>query len=69
MCVGVVKEDMGLKLISFIPHILNRQDSGPGGDKKRRKHVVAREGKEVMLTCSPFNATSFIQVRLLNIQV
>lgn len=35
MCVGVVKEERGLKLISLIPHILNMQDSGPGDDKKK----------------------------------
>lgn len=45
VCVGVVKEERGLKLISLIPHILNMQDSGPGDDKKRGKHVAAKRRK------------------------
>lgn len=51
MCVGVVTEERGLKLISLIPHILNMQDSGPGGDKKRGKTCCGkrREGSDAYL--------------------
>lgn len=52
MCVGVVKEKRGLKLISLIPHILNMQGSGPVGDKKRENMLLQNRKKEATRTCS-----------------
>lgn len=65
MCVGVVKEERELKLISLIPHILNMQDSGPGGGKKEENMLQQkRKRKQHLSVLSPFS-----QLRLLNIQV
>lgn len=50
-CVGVVREERGLKLISLIPHILNMRDSGPAGDKKENM-LRQKLKKEAMLTRS-----------------
>lgn len=65
MCVGVVKEERGLTLITLKAHILNMQDSGPAVDRKKENMLQKkRERKQ----CLP-PLLSCILLRLLSILV
>jgi len=63
MCVGVVKEERGLKLITLKPHIPNMQDSGPAVDRKKENMLQKKRKRKQWLP----PLLSFILLRLLSI--